>query len=302
MRICSLLPSATEIVFSLGLGDQLVAVTHECDFPEQAARLSRITRSLIDHSGNSSQEIHTHIAARVHQGSSIYQLDQELLQQLDPQLVLTQELCDVCAVSYKVVEKAVRLLAGDRQVLSLEPTRLAGILDTIQQVGRRTGVTGPAGELVRGLQERMERVRRRVESVDVRPRVLALEWLDPPFVAGHWVPEMVELAGGADGLGRTGVPSFVTSWERIAEYQPQVVVAMPCGFDLDRTLREIQEDLFREQWRHLPGQPQLFAVNGSAYFNRPGPRIVEGLEMLGEILQPHIFDPRPSAGRWQRLD
>ena len=189
MQICSLLPSATEIVYALGLGDRLVAVTHECDHPPEAASLPAITRSAIDHTGSPSIEIHRHVTQSVHSGSSIYYLDQELLGKLDQDLLLTQELCDVCAVSYDVVQKAVRLLEGERKVLSLEPTSLGGILGTIEEVGRVAGVPGNATAVVRGLQERINRVASIARGASARPRLFAMEWLDPPFVGGHWVPE-----------------------------------------------------------------------------------------------------------------
>ena len=301
MRICSLLPSATEIVFSLRLGDQLVAVTHECDFPAEATRLPKITRSSIDHSGSSSRQIDTHIAQALHRGSSIYELDQELLKELDPDLILTQELCDVCAVAYGAVQEAVRVLDGERKILSLEPTSLGDILQSIQQVGQFTGLPERAAHLLKELQKRIDRVRTVAASASHQPRVFAMEWLDPPFVAGHWVPEMVDLAGGSDGLGRRGSPSFTASWDQIAAYSPEIIVLMPCGFDLDRTIKEVDRVGFPDEWYRLEAvrSGQVYAVDGSAYFNRPGPRIVDGLEILAEIIQPQLF-PRqwsPEGGR-----
>lgn len=303
MRICSLLPSATEIVFSLGLGDHLVAVTHECDFPLETTRLPRITRSAIDQSGSSSREIDTHISQAVHGGSSIYELDRDLLRKLDPELILTQELCDVCAVSYGVVQEAVRILEGDRKVLSLEPTCLSEILQSIEQVGRFTGVEERASRLVQELQKRIDGIGATAATASSRPRVLALEWLDPPFVGGHWVPEMVDVAGGTDGLGRKGSPSFSVSWDQIADYDPEIIVALPCGFTLDRTIKEMGRVAFPEAWSHLGAvcAARVYAVDGSAYFNRPGPRIVEGLEILAEIIHPQLFPQEAAPGRWQRL-
>src|SRR5262249_19155422 len=203
----SLLPSATEIVFALECGDKLVAVTHECDFPPEVARLPVITRSALDHPTRSSREIHNHISGAVHAGSSIYILDQGLLERLNPDLILTQELCDVCAVSYEVVKKAVHRLEGHRRILSLEPTSLGGILETVEQVGEATGAQERAVAVVRELQERIDRITARAQTASGRSRVFAFEWLDPPFTAGHWVPEMIRLAGGRNELRREGDPS-----------------------------------------------------------------------------------------------
>jgi len=198
--ICSLLPSATEIVFALGLGDRLIAVTHECDFPPEATRLPVITRSTLDsHEPHSSREIHTHITAALHGGgSSIYLLDQNLLHRLAPDLILTQELCDVCAVSYVTVKQAVRRLHGHATILSLEPTTLQGIFDTIRQVGEATGTSAQAASLARDLEEQADTIAARTRTASGRPRVFAMEWLDPPFTAGHWVPELVRRASGQD--------------------------------------------------------------------------------------------------------
>ena len=304
MRICSLLPSATEIVCQLGLGDHLVAVTHECDYPPQILGLPQITRNTIDQSGASSREIHHHITEALHQGSSIYDLDQALLEALHPDLVLTQELCDVCAVSYQSVQKAIRLLDGQTKILSLEPTNLNEILQSIHHVGQMTGAGTKAGQVVKDLQQRLTAIADAAAAAPSRPRVLGLEWLDPPFVGGHWVPEMIKVAAGADGLGTAGVPSFETSWSRITEYDPQIVILMPCGFDLEQTLREKDRADLSEHWNSLQAvrSGQVYAVDGSAYFNRPGPRIVDGLQILAEIIQPQLFARKSPPSAWQLLD
>jgi iron complex transport system substrate-binding protein len=210
-RICSLLPSATEIVFALGLDDRLVAVTHECDFPPESARLPVITRSTLGHRMRSSRDIHTHITSAVHGGSSIYELDQGLLERLAPDLILTQELCDVCAVAYATVERAVRRLPGSPTILSLEPTTLEGILDTIRQVGEATGAGKAAETLVRNLGEQIKAVSDLTEHAPRRPRVFALEWLDPPFTAGHWVPQMIRIRTRDKLVAPTG-SALVACW------------------------------------------------------------------------------------------
>jgi iron complex transport system substrate-binding protein len=303
LRICSLLPSATEIVFALGLGDRLVAVTHECDYPSEATRLPIITRSTLDHGTQHSREIHHHIASSLHAGSSIYALDHVLLERLDPTLILTQELCDVCAVSYDVVQQAVHRLHGKRTVLSLEPTSLDGILHTIQQVGDAADMSEAAGTLVHELQQRIDRIAAAAKSARLQPRVFGMEWLDPPFTAGHWVPEMIRLAGGHDELALAGAPSSQVAWSRIANYDPEIVVLMPCGFTLERTVEEFAQVDFPVEWRRLSAvqEGRVYAVNGSAYFNRPGPRIVEGLEILAEVIHPEVFPRTTPPEAWRRL-
>jgi len=302
--ICSLLPSATEIVFALGLGDRLVAVTHECDFPPEVARLAVITRTTLDHhETRRSHDIHTHISTALHGGSSIYLLDQNILQQLAPDLILTQELCDVCAVSYETVKLAVRRLPGRATILSLEPTSLGGILASIEQVADAAGVPDRAAAVVTALRRRIEAVAAKASGGAARPRVLALEWLNPLFTAGHWVPEMVRLAGGRDILGVEGRPSAQIAWSRVIEGDPEVIVLMPCGFTLEQTVKESAQLGFVEEWvrRTSGGAPKVYAVNGSAYFNRPGPRIVDGLEILLEIIQPELSPARSEGTAWQRL-
>jgi iron complex transport system substrate-binding protein len=235
-------------VYALGLGGRLVAVTHECDFPPEATRLPIITRSTLDHpETRRSRDIHTHISTALHGGSSIYRLDQGLLERLAPDLILTQELCDVCAVSYETVEQAVRRLPGPATILSLEPTTLDGILDTIKQVGEATGTSGRAATLVRELQERADTIALRAQTTSGCSRVFAMEWLDPPFTAGRWVPELVRLAGGRDELGREGCPSTQIPWDRIAEYDPEIIVLMPCGFTVSA-----RRGTPRERRRHVP--------------------------------------------------
>ncbi|MCL0102007.1 cobalamin-binding protein [Dehalococcoidia bacterium] len=303
MRICSLLPSATEIVCALGLGDQLVAVTHECDYPTEATSLPNITASTLNHADSSSSEIHHHVSESVHNGSSIYSLDQPLLKQLDPDLILTQELCDVCAVSYREVQKAVRVLGGHQSVLSLEPTTLESILDTITEVGRATKTLKSANTLVQALRERINNVAIRAAEATSKPRVFAMEWLDPPFSGGHWVPEMIGLAAGSDGLAHIGELSRVVPWGDIVEYSPEIIILMPCGFGLEHTIAEFQRTMMPAEWNSIPAVQtgKVFAVDGSSYFNRPGPRIVDGLEILAEIIHPEIFPPSRLQLHWRQL-
>ena len=303
MRICSLLPSSTEIVFALGLGDSLVGVTHECDFPEEASAKPAVTSSIIDHSASSEAEIHRHVSDAVHGGSSIYSLDQALLESIDPDVVLTQELCDVCAVSYGEVQRAVRLLPNERKVLSLEPTSLNGILETISSVSEVAGVSDRAVDVVASLRQRIDAVAAAAQSVNRRPRVFAMEWLDPPFIGGHWVPEMIRLAGGTDGLGREGHPSTQVTWQDIAGYDPEVIVLMPCGYHLEENMASFGETTMPAEWEGLAAvrNGEVYAVDGSSYYNRPGPRAVGGLEIMAEILHPELFPRTHPESDWRRV-
>ncbi|MGH9016863.1 MAG: cobalamin-binding protein [Acidimicrobiales bacterium] len=297
-RIVSLLPSATEILFAVGAGDAVVAVTHECDFPAGAAGRPRITASAINHDGSTCAAIDRHIKATLHQGSSIYRLDEALLASLAPTLVVTQELCDVCAVAYTEVAHAVRRLAADTPILSLEPTGLDEILGTITAVGRATGHGETAAQVVASLERRLGAVDR-LDRPPPWPTV-CIEWTDPLMVGGHWVPEMVGRAGGVDPLGIAGQPSRWVEWDDVVAARPQVMILMPCGFGLDRTV-ELASDV-----TGLPGFAELpcavsgrvAAVDGSAYFNRPGPRIVDGLEIVAAILRTDPPRALPPGSAW----
>ena len=284
MRICSLLPSGTEILYSLGLGDQVVAVTHECDYPPETAAKPKITEDLIEQGRMTSVEIDHHVSSNIGRHGTIYRLKQDLLETLDPDLIVTQELCEVCAVSYKEVQHAARVLEGRTRIVSLEPTTLNEMLETILLVGELTGRKDAALEKVQELNARLQRVRERVRDRE-RPRVYAMEWLDPPFSAGHWVPEMVEIAGGHEVLGKAGLKSERITPERILEAQPEIIVLMPCGFSLERTVEEYRRTRFLPGW-----SGQLYAVDGSSYFNRSGPRLIDGVEILSEIFHPSLLD------------
>ena len=307
MRICSLLPSATEIVLALGLGDHLVAVTHECDLPAGARPVPVVTRGSVDHLTLDSRAIHTHVTAAAHSGSSLYALDQEVLGRLDPDIILTQDLCDVCAVSYDQVAEAVHrldvTLPGKRTVLSLEPKGLAGILDVIEQVGDVTGVPERAAALIRELRARIDRVAAVAARATTRPRVFAMEWLDPPYSAGHWVPEMIRLAGGHDEMSREGAPSVEVSWAQIAVYDPEIVLLMPCSFSLKRTLEELGKIALPAAWSRLAAVKagRAYAVDAAVHFSRSGPSTIDGLEILGEIIHPELFPRRSPPDAWRPL-
>ena len=301
MRICSLLPSATEIVYALGLGDQLYGVSHECDYPPEAAAKPTLIRFAFDQSSLSSLEIDHAVMERLRSGEGVYAIDQDLLRQAEPDLILTQELCDVCAVPYSEVKRAVDQLVSRPRLLPLSPSLLGDVLQDISRVGEATGREEQAGFLVRRLRERIDRVTARTATAAERPATFCLEWADPLYVAGHWIPEMVEMAGGIDGLGGKGKPSVPIEWERVVIYAPEVVILMPCGFDVERAVREMPLLTRLPGWLDLPAvqRGQVYAVNATAYFSRSGPRLVDGLELLAKILHPELF-PGPIPGEVAR--
>ena len=284
MRIVSLLPSATEILFGIGAGDDVVGVTHECDFPPEAASRPHLTSSALPHAG-SSAEIDRHVRRSLHEGSSLYHLNAELLAELAPDLIVTQELCKVCAVSYDIVQTAVRRLRGDPRLISLEPASLEDVFATIAYLGERTGRAMGANKLLTHLRAR-ELVLRRLTMDRPRPRVLALEWTDPPMSGGHWTPDLLELAGAKPVLGNAGANSQVLPWEHIAAADPDAIVVAPCGFNLARTHEAIAELERNEIWTDLRAvrEGRVYPLDGSAYLNRPGPRLVDTAEIISRAI------------------
>jgi iron complex transport system substrate-binding protein len=295
----SLLPSATELLFAIGAGDQVVAVTHECDHPAATRGLPVVTRDLLDHAASAPAEIDRHISSARHQGSSIYALDEARLGELQPDLIVTQELCDVCAVAYRDVAQAVRSLPGATAVLSLEPASLDDILATVITLGEATGQSEGAARLAGQMRDRIGAVRS-LPPPSPLPVTACIEWTDPIMAGGHWVPEMVESCGGIDPLGERGRPSRYVEWEEILAAQPDVMVLMPCGFGLDRTLTLASEITARPGFAELPcaRTGRVAAVDGSSYFNRPGPRIVDGLEILATVLRSQPGAPIAPGAAW----
>lgn len=285
MRIVSLLPSATDIVCSLGLRDQLVGRTHECDWPPGIERVPVMTRDTLETHGMGSREIHEAVGGTVHAGSSLYALDTEALEDAKPDLILTQELCEVCAVSYAEVSRAARMLEGEVNVVSLEPQGITDVLEHVALVARLTGAERAAEELLDDARHRLSSLRERAGG-QRRPRVFCCEWMDPIFAAGHWVPEQVDYAGGVESLGPPREPSPEIPWDRVVEAAPEAVVLMPCGMPIERTLAELECLTERGGYRNLPAvrEGRVWAVDGSSFFNRPGPRIVRGAEILHAIL------------------
>ena len=291
MRICSFLPSATEIVYTLGLGDQLYGVTRSCDYPAEALTKPVVVRSILDEVGLTSTDIDRIVKEHARNGQSVYHIDMEALRAADPDLILTQELCDVCAVGYQDVLTQVKDLPKRPRVVSLNPTSLEDVLRDMLTVGEVTGTSELAGTTVAALRQRIEAVRQHAAQATTRPRVFCLEWMDPLFVSGHWIPEMVEIAGGTDGIGNHGTPSSQVTWDQVRTYQPEVVILMPCGADVPKTLSELDYLRALPGWGELPAvcHSQVYAVNASAFFSRSGPRLVDGVELLAQIIQPGLF-------------
>lgn len=284
MRIVSLVPNGTEILFALGAGEQVVGVSHECDYPEEARRRPVLTGSAL-RSGMSAAEVDAAVSAQVGGGESLYTLDEARIAELAPDVIVTQQLCPVCAVSTAQVDGAVRPLPRCPEVVSLDPKTLGDVLADIRRVGELTGRTAEAAALVSELARRLDGVRAAVAGRP-RPRVLALEWLDPPFAGGHWVPEMIEIAGGTNLVGRPGGHSARLTWDQLAELDPDVIVAMPCGFDEAGAREQIATVADRPEWRSLRAvrEGPVHPVDANGCFSRPGPRLVDGIERLAGIL------------------
>jgi iron complex transport system substrate-binding protein len=289
MRIVSLVPSATETLFALGLGPDVIAVTHECDYPPAALELPKITRDVLP-MGLSAREIDTAVKERTLAGLSIYELDADLLRDLRPDLIVTQELCSVCAVSYDDVRAVAEEIETHPRVISLDPHTVGEVLSDVRTLAQATDRKDEAAELVRDASARIDRVRLAVRGAR-RPRVAALEWLDPPFAAGHWTPQLIEYAGGEDVLGFAGEMSEERTWHEVEAAQPDLVIVMPCGYDAEIAHREAE--MHRDELAAV-GAGEVIAVDAAAYFSRPGPRIIDGLELLAHMIHPELFPEAPA--------
>jgi len=281
MRIASLVPSATESLFALGLGDSVVAVTHECDHPAEALGLARLTRSVLP-GGLGPEEIDTMVREVTGRGDPLYELDEPALAEVAPDLIVTQALCAVCAVSYDDVREVAGRLPSHPDVVSFDPKTLGEVLDDLLRLAEVTGVAERGSSLRAELQGRLDRVSDAVEGAP-RPRVVTLEWLAPPYAGGHWVPEMVELAGGESVAGEPGRDSRTVAWEELAAARPDVAVAMPCGLYAEEATE--QALAFKSELDSL-GAESIYAVDAASSFSRPGPRLVDGVELLGHVLHP----------------
>lgn len=291
IKIVSLLPSATEIVCALGLENDLVAITHECDFPPRISNRPAITASRISHESMTSLEIDHAVRSQLDGHGSIYDLDSGLLEDLKPDLIITQELCDVCAVSYKQVQNAARMYVADANVVSLEPNTIEDIFQNILTVGELAEARERAAEVVNKLRGRLNLLREKTAAVEARPGAFMLEWLEPPFAPGHWVPEQVEAAGGTSLLGGAGERSVTTTYGAILESNPEIIVLIPCGYYIKDTVRQLESTSFPAAWKEIAAvkNGDVWALDATSYFSRPGPRVVDGAEILARIFHPDIF-------------
>ena len=286
MRIVSFLPSATETLYELGAGSQIVGVTHECKFPPQARKKPQIIRSSFDPDEMTARDIDNKVVELMRSGKDIYVVDENALKSVSPNLIVAQGLCEVCSPFTKEINKAVNILGNQPDVLILDPHDLDDILVSIMDVAERIGRVGEGRKLVTSLQNRIDSVRSM--KIKFRPNVLCIEWIEPLFTAGHWVPQMVEYAGGINGLSTVGEPSRRMDLEEAVQMDPDVIVLMPCGFDMERTLKELPGLASNEEWKSLQAvkNGNVYAVNANAYFSKPGPRTVVGLEIMAKILHP----------------
>ena len=289
VRIVSLVPSATEMLFALGVGSDVIAVTHECDYPPAALELPKITRDVLP-AGLAPAKIDAAVKERTMEGESIYELDADQLRDLRPDLIVTQALCSVCAVSYDDVRAIAEEIETRPQVISLDPHTVGEVLGDARTLAEATDRRDAAVALVRDAAARIDRVRVAVRRAR-RPRVVALEWLDPPFVAGHWIPQLIEYAGGEDALGFAGERSEERTWDEVAAAQPDIAIVMPCGYDAEIAHREAE--MHRDELARV-GAGEVVAVDAAAYFSRPGPRIIDGLELLAHVLHPELFPEAPA--------
>ena len=303
MRICSLLPSATEIVFALGMGDSLVGVTHECDYPPETARIPRVTSSNIPE-GLASSEIDRMVSSNLVTQGTLYELNRELLEKLAPDLILTQRLCDVCAVAYDKVKDIAEGLSSRPQVVNLEPHSLDDILENIRLVGSLLRASEKAEEVITSCRRRIAAIESKTRRLQRRPRVFVMEWVDPPYCGGHWIKKMVEIAGGTDELANDNRPSYRIEWKRVLEFAPEIIVLTCCGYKLPRVMREAGDLTRFENIYDLPAvkNNRVYATNGSDYFSRPGPRIIDSLEILAHLIHPEVFPAPPFEQAFAAVD
>lgn len=296
MRICSFVPGATEVVASLGVADHLVGISHECDFPPSIRQVPVMIEPLVEAHLTTSLAIDQRVKALVASGSPLYQLNERAFHQARPDVILTQDLCHVCAVTPDQLTRAIQLLQSPPEILALSPTTLEDMIQDIERIARSVDQPERGQALATELRRRLNHINQMNMSRHSRPRVVCLEWLDPLYVAGHWVPEMIDLAGGHDVLGSKHTPSYETTWRQVETAQPDVVIVMPCGYSVDRTLSELRRvGPVQDKWRRACEQwPNLYIVDAASYFSRPGPRLVDGVELLDSILHPspqHPIDP-----------
>ena len=302
-RIVSFLPSATEMACALGLSDQLLGVTHECDYPPQIKNKPIVVRNALPLENMSQAEIDVAVTQRLRNGQNLYRVDEMLMQDIAPDLILTQDLCQVCAPSGNEISELLKSLRTKPQILWLTPKSLEQIFDNLRDLGAATGRSEIAETLIAEGRARLAKIDAATRALVSRPRVFCMEWMDPVYCCGHWVPEMVRIAGGFDKLGREGADSVRIQWNDVLQWKPEVLIVMPCGFGLEKAVDEARLLTGYPGWEDLPAvrNGRVYAVDANSYFARPGPRIVEGTELLAHLLHPGLFEWRGPAGAFRRL-
>jgi len=302
-RIVSFLPAATEMAFALGLGNHLIGVSHECDFPVAAKTKPVVVRPALPLETMSLREIDVAVAERIGSGQSLYQVDEKLLRELKPDVILTQNLCQVCAPSGNELTVALKLLELKPEIVWMSPHSIEEIFGNIRELGQAIGRSDEAEVIIDSARARLQRVAGLTRNATRRPRVFCLEWIDPYYCCGHWLPEMIEIAGGQDALGRKGVDSVRTAWSDIAAWAPEILIISPCGFGVEKAVEQAKCLLQQPGWRGLPAvrSGQVFAVDANAYFARPGPRVVDGVELLAHLFHPELCDWHGPENAFQRV-
>ena len=304
MRIVSFLPSATEMVCALGLGDQLVGVTHECDYPPEARSKPIVVTSVLPLETMTQREIDEAVTQRLRNGESLYQVDETLLRDLSPDIIITQDLCQVCAPSGNELSQALKVLPRQPQILWMTPKSLAGIEENIRALGEATALQARAEQLIARGRARLEKIASRTRNLTERPRVFCMEWLDPIYCCGHWVPELVRMAGGIDALGREGSDSVRIPWDDVRKFDPEILVVMPCGFNLEKVVEQTPKLREYEGWADLSAvrNNRVYAVDANSYFARPGPRVVDGGVLLAHLIHPDIIPWDGPSSAYSRYD
>jgi iron complex transport system substrate-binding protein len=304
MRIISFLPSATEMVCALGLSDQLVGITHECDYPPQVRGKPIVVTSVLPLETMTQREIDDAVAARLRAGQSLYQVDERLLYDLQPDIIITQDLCQVCAPSGNELSQALKVLSKQPEILWMTPKSISGIEENIRALGKASGLDRRAEELIADGRARLENISAQTRVMPVRPRVFCMEWLDPIYCSGHWVPELVRIAGGLDALGREGSDSVRISWDDVRRWDPEFLIVIPCGFHIDKVIEQTPKLCEYDGWPELAAarQGQVFAIDANSYFARPGPRVIDGAELLAHLFYPDRFSWNGPSTAYRRLE
>ncbi len=303
-RIVSFLPSATEMICALGLADCLEGITHECDYPPEAAGKPVVVRPALPIETMSLSEIDSAVARRIRNGQSLYEVDEQKLREIAPDLIVTQDLCQVCAPSGNEISQALKTLPNSPKILWLTPKSIEQIFDNLLELGDATGRRQVADQIADAARARLQRIKARTSEIKSRPRVFCMEWIDPVYCSGHWVPEMVEIAGGRDDLGRKGTDSVRISWDDVLQWAPEILVVMPCGFNLQRAAEQARSLIRYPGFFDIPAARQncVYAVDANAYFARPGPRVVDGTELLAHIFHPELFEWEGPENAFERIE